>query len=163
MSAPGSSRANAEEVIPLLENLQKQRAALRQKETQFSARQRQLDLIYQTIRDERAAMEKLVQEFRDELREIEEQMKTPAKPRPHSVMSETPLAAPTPISPRQPTSRTHPATNSGTPNSSSDPGLHFLQSLHVVLRNLLGPDVLDCAVSIFHRIHDRPSTVLQGS
>jgi hypothetical protein len=161
-ASAGSSRASAEEVIPLLENLQKQRAALRQKETQFNARQRQLDLIYQSIRDERAAMEKLVQEFRDELREMEEQTKAPVKPKPHPVMSPPPSTATSTFRPL-PTSRAQEVKRPGISNVPNGPDLRFLHSLHAVLRNLFGSDVVDCAVSIFYKLHDPSSTRPQGS
>jgi hypothetical protein len=161
-ASAGSSRASAEEVIPLLENLQKQRAALRQKETQFNARQRQLDLIYQSIRDERAAMEKLVQEFRDELREMEEQMKAPVKPKPHPVMSQPPSAATSTFRP-PPTNRAEEVKRPGISNAPNEPVLRFLHSLHAIVRNLFGSTVVDCAVSIFHKLHDLSSARAQGS
>jgi flagellar motility protein MotE (MotC chaperone) len=67
---PGT--ALAEEAAQLAANLRERLAAVRVKENQLADKQKQLDLVYQDIRTERAAMEELQKQAAAELKQAEE-------------------------------------------------------------------------------------------
>jgi flagellar motility protein MotE (MotC chaperone) len=63
-----------EETVQLASSLRDRAATVRERETQLVARQKQLELVYEDIRSERAAMDELRKQIGDELKAAEEQM-----------------------------------------------------------------------------------------
>jgi hypothetical protein len=74
--------STAEETTQLAASLRGKMAAVREKEQQLAARQKQLELIYQDIRSERAKMEDYHKRIHSELEAAEKQSAPPKKPSP---------------------------------------------------------------------------------
>ncbi len=66
--------AGADEAVQLASNLRERLAAVKERETQLAARQKQLQLIYNDIRSERSAVDELRKQVGEELKAVKEKM-----------------------------------------------------------------------------------------
>jgi flagellar motility protein MotE (MotC chaperone) len=66
--------AGVEETVQLAAGLRDRAAAVREREVQLASRQKQLELVYEDIRSERAAIDELRNQVSDELKAVEEQL-----------------------------------------------------------------------------------------
>jgi flagellar motility protein MotE (MotC chaperone) len=69
-----SAAPGAEEVARMAANLRDRLNAVSEKEAQLAAQKKQLDLVYEDIRNERSAMEELRKKMQEELKTLEEKI-----------------------------------------------------------------------------------------